>query len=140
MDGERDASPDALITLRVFECVKRRDWDSVLSLAASDAVWDMTPVGLGTFEGHQQARQMWEEWSGAYEEWDINVDQIDDLGNGVVLVVNHQQGRLVGSSGHVHARGAFLFRWIDGRIARVTIFPDADEGHAAARRVAESLA
>jgi ketosteroid isomerase-like protein len=110
MDGERDASPDALITLRVFEHVKRRDWDSVLRLAARDAVWDMTPVGLGTFQGHQQARQMWKEWSGAYEEREINFDQIDDLGNGVMLVVNHQQGRLVGSSGHVHARRAFLFR------------------------------
>ena len=140
MAGKRDTSSNAPITRRAFEHVKRRDWDSVLSLAASDAVWDMTPVGLGTFQGHQQVRQMWEEWSGAYEEWDINVDLVDDLGNGVVLVVNHQQGRLVGSSGHVHARGAFLFRWIDGRIARVTIFPDADEGHKAAQRVAESLA
>jgi ketosteroid isomerase-like protein len=140
MAGKRDTSSNALITRRAFEHVKRRDWDSVLSLAASDAVWDMTPVGLGTFQGHHQVRQMWEEWSGAYEEWDINVDLVDDLGNGVVLVVNHQRGRLVGSSGHVHARGAFLFRWTDGRIARVTIFPDADEGHAAAQRVAESLA
>jgi len=140
MDGERERSPDALITRRVFERVKRRDWDSVLSLVASDAVWDMTPVGLGTFQGHQQARQMWEEWSGAYEEWDMSVDQVEDLGNGVVLVVNQQQGRLVGSSGHVHARGAFLVRWIDGRIAHAKIFPDADEGHAAAQRVAQSLA
>ena len=140
MAGERNRSPDALITLRVFEYVKRRDWESVLSLAASDALWDMTPVGLGTFQGHQQVRQMWEEWSGAYEEWEINVDQVEDLGNGVVLVVNHQQGRLAGSSGHVHARGAFLFRWIDGRIAQATIFPDADEGHAAAQRVAASPA
>jgi hypothetical protein len=64
---------------------------------------------------------MWKEWSGAYEEWDINVDQIDDLGSGVMLVVNHQQGRLAGSSGHVHARRAFLFRRIDGRIAQATI-------------------
>ena len=76
MDGEHETSPDALITRRVFEHAKRRDWESVLSLAASDAVWDMTPVGLGTFQGHQQVRQMWEEWSGAYEEWDINVDQV----------------------------------------------------------------
>src|ERR1700730_4394860 len=114
MAGEGDASPDTLLTLRAFEHVKRRDWDSVLSLTASDAVWDMTPVGLGTYQGHKRARQLWEEWSGAYEEWDINVEEIEDLGNGVVLVVNHQQGRLVGSSGRVHARGTFLFRRIDG--------------------------
>jgi ketosteroid isomerase-like protein len=139
MAGERDPSSDAQLTLRVFEHVKRREWDSVLSLAASDAVWDMTPVGLGTFHGHDQVRQMWEEWSGAYEEWDIDIDLVDDLGNGVVFVVNHQQGRLAGSSGHVRARGAFLFRWIDGRIAQATIFPDAEEGHAAAQRVAASV-
>ena len=135
---EESTTPDlAELVARLFEFVTRREWETVLSMCTPDAVWDMSPLGLGSFQGPDAIRGLWEEWASAFEEWEIELDYLIDHGNGVSLVVNRQGGRPRGSSGRVGTRGAWVYEWTDGRIARATIYGDIDEARAAARRLAE---
>ena len=70
-----------------------------MSFYAPDAVWDASPMGSARFEGVAAIRGFFEDWFGAYEEFEIEAEEILDLGNGVVFAVTRQKGRPVGSSG-----------------------------------------
>ena len=115
----------------------RRDFDAVLSFYAPDAVWDMSPIGMGTFEGLAAIRGFFEDWLGAYEEYAMEAEEIVDLGNGVTFAVLLQKGRPVGSSGEVQLRYASAGEWANGLLTRLTNHGDIDEARAAAERLAE---
>jgi hypothetical protein len=51
--------------------------------------------------------------------------------------VYHQEGRPLGSSGVLSARGAQVIQHVDGVVARVTVYPDLHEARAAAERLAQ---
>jgi len=72
----------------------------------------------------------------AYEELDYGLEEVRDLGNGVVFAVVVQNGRPVGSAGHLRQREGWVFVWVRGLIARLTIL-EVDEARAAAERLAE---
>ena len=59
-----------------------------------------------------------------------------DLGKGVVFAVVTQNGRPVGSAGHVRQREGWVYVWVGGLIARLTI-SYIDEARAVAERLAE---
>jgi hypothetical protein len=71
---------------------------------APDAVDDMSPVGMGVFEGQAAARGFMEDWWTSYEESEFEAEETLDLGNGVGFRVLVQKGRPVGSSGEVQLR------------------------------------
>jgi ketosteroid isomerase-like protein len=104
---------------------------------APDGVWDMSPMGMGAFEGRAAARGFLEDWFASYEEYELEAEEILDLGNGVGFRVLNQKGRPVGSSGEVELRYAAVAVWEDGKIVRMTNYNDIDEGRAAAERLAE---
>ncbi len=127
------------LTRRQFEAGSRRDLDAVLSFYAPDAVWEA--VSLGTsFEGVAAIRGFLEDWLGAYEEFEMEPEEILDLGSGVVFVVARLTGRPVGSRGSaLMRRRPLVFIWVEGLVARVTASSwGIDEGRAAAERFAES--
>ncbi|MGC2373654.1 MAG: nuclear transport factor 2 family protein [Solirubrobacteraceae bacterium] len=127
------------LTRRQFEAGSRRDLDAVLSFYAPDAVWEA--VSLGTsFEGVAAIRGFLEDWLGAYEEFEMEPEEILDLGSGVVFVVTRLTGRPVSSRGSaLMRRRPLVFIWVEGLVARVTAPSSGiDEGRAAAERLAES--
>ena len=136
---QESTNPDLVeLTRRMFEAVNRRDLDATQIFYAPDAVWEA--VSLGTsFEGVAAIRGFFEDWLGAYEEYEIEPEEILDLGNGVVFVVTRLTGRPVGSAGSaLIRRRSLVFIWVDGLVARVTApSSDIDEARAAAERLAE---
>jgi ketosteroid isomerase-like protein len=135
---EESTTPDLVeLTRVVFEAVGRRDFDAVLRFFAPDAVYDMSAMGTGTFEGHVAIRNLWEDWWGAYEEYESELEECQDRGNGVVFAVVRQDARPAGSTGRVQQRPAFVSEWAEGMIARTTVYYDIDEARAAAERLAE---
>ncbi len=82
-------------------------------------------------------RRFFEDWIGAYEEFEIEPEEVVDLGNGVTLAVVHQNGRLVGSTGRVQLRYGAVSKWVEGVAVRTTNYTDIDEARAAAERLAE---
>jgi ketosteroid isomerase-like protein len=134
---EQSTTPDLVaVVRRQFEAVNRRDLDAVMSLCAPDGVYD-TSHGLGRYEGPAAIRGFLKEWWNAFEELRFELEEVLDLGNGVVFAVVRQDGRPAGSTGYVRAREAYVQQWVEGMCARVTTFGDIDEGRAAAERLAE---
>jgi ketosteroid isomerase-like protein len=136
---EESTTPDLVELVReTVEAGSRGDLDALLTLFAPDAVWDMSNVGMGEFEGHAAIRGFLEDWLGSYEEMRWEAEEIRDLGNGVTLAVVVQTARPVGSTGEVQVRSAGVSIWTDGLTERVMNYADIDDGRAAAERLAES--
>jgi ketosteroid isomerase-like protein len=117
--------------------MSRGDVDAVTSLFAVDAVYDGSEQGIGTFEGAEATRSVIEDWRRSYEDYRVEEEGILDLGNGVVLSVVREGGRLVGGKGRVEQRVAHLTTWANGRIEWFKVYLDPDEARAAAERLAE---
>jgi ketosteroid isomerase-like protein len=136
---ENSTSPDLVeLTRRQFEFADRADWDAILETYAPDAVWELR--GGGTFEGANAIRELWVDYFSAYEEFEIETEEILDCGNGVILAVNQQTARLVGSTSHLRTQEAFVYTWEGGVVVRVTMYRDIDEARAVAQRLAASRA
>jgi ketosteroid isomerase-like protein len=135
---EEVSTPDLVeLVRRQFESVSRRDFDAVMSFYAPGAVWEA--IGMGTrFEGADAIRDLYEDWIGAYERYEIEAEEVVDVGNGVVFAVNLQRGRPVGSTRDVRLRQGTISVWVHGVIVRSANYGDVEEARAAAGRLAES--
>src|SRR5437763_16683756 len=78
-----------------------------------------------------------EDWMGAYEQYEMALEEALDLGNGVAFALAIQKGRPAGSRSEVRLRYAAVAVWENGLIVRVTNYTDIDEARAAAERLAE---
>ena len=131
---DESTTPDLVELVReALEAVNRRDLDAVASSFAEDATFDGR---VETLEGRAAIRSFLEEWFGSYEELEFGLEEVRDLGNGVVFAVVVQNGRPAGSAGHLRQREGWVFVWVRGLIARLTI-SEVDEAHAAAERLAQ---
>jgi ketosteroid isomerase-like protein len=134
---EESTTPDLVeLARRFFEAANERDFESIPSFFAPNAVLDSMGMGA-SFEGVAAIRGFFEDFSGAYDEWRVEPEEILDLGNGVTFSVAHQQGRPLGSSGHVQMRFASVGLSADGAVVRLTLYTDIDEARAAAERLAQ---
>ena len=97
----------------------------------------MGRTGTSAFEGRATIRRLLEDWVGAYDDAEIEVEHALDLGGGVGFVVACLQGRLAESSARLRVRYGAVYTWVDDLIVRVTSQPDIDEARAAAERLAE---
>jgi ketosteroid isomerase-like protein len=138
--SQEPATRDPVALTRGFlEAARRLDIDAISSWFAPDAVWEA--VSLGTsFEGVAAIRGFFEDWLAPYEEYEIEPEEILDLGNGVVFVVARLTGRPVGSPGRALARHRpLVFTWGESLVARVTAPSSGiDEARTSAQRLAES--
>ena len=135
MPEESTTSDLVELVRRQFEAGNRRDLDAVTSSFAPDAVMDGRALG-DHFEGRAAIRSFIEDWFGAYEELKFALEEVRDLGKGVVFAVVIQNGRPVGSAGHVRQREGWVYVWVGGLIAQFTV-SDIDEARAAAERLAQ---
>jgi ketosteroid isomerase-like protein len=114
--------------------------DATMPFYGADAVYDMSRVGLGTFEGRAAIRRFLEDWLASYQETEDEMQEAVDLGNGIVFAKVRETGRPSGSpaQSRVQAVYGFVFVWTDRKVARVTVYTDPDEARTAAERLAES--
>ena len=133
---EESTTPDlGELVRRAVEALNRRDVDAAIAPFSRDGVWDM--LGVGVFTGHEAMRGFFEDWIGAYEDYEIEMEEHIDFGNDVTFSVFLQRGRPRGSTGWVQVRYRVVSTWVDGLIQRATNYPDIDEARAAAERLAE---
>jgi ketosteroid isomerase-like protein len=140
---DESTTPDPVeLARRIMEALGRGDVQAEahrldLSLWAPDSVWDNSRIGLGTFEGLAAIRRMFEDWLASYEEFESEVQELLELGNGVVFVEVRQEGRPIGSTGVVRLHIAWVAVFEAGMILRVTVYPDIDEARTDAQRLAQ---
>jgi uncharacterized protein (TIGR02246 family) len=134
MMPEESATPD-LAGLVLGFAAAPNDLEPMLRLFAPDAVWEGVPLGLH-FRGVQEIRGFLTDWIGTYEEYEIQPQEVRDLGGGVVIAIVDQVVRPAGTTGTpLREAWAFVFVWTGGVVARVFAYQDIDE----ARAVAEGL-
>jgi ketosteroid isomerase-like protein len=64
---EESTTPDLVeLQNRLTDAGSHRDLDAITAFYAPDAVWDMSPMGMGTFEGQATVRGFFEDWWSAY--------------------------------------------------------------------------
>ena len=104
--------------------------DAAGALAALDAhvILDTTRVsGAGltgvVAHGHEGIVREMRSWLGAFEDYAFEVERLTDLGGGTVAVLIAERGRGKGSGVLVERTMTGLYTVLDGKIARVTIFP-----------------
>jgi ketosteroid isomerase-like protein len=139
--SEESTTPDVVELTRVaWEDVNRHDRDRVTGFYAPDAVLDLADVGLGTFAGVPAIGSFVEDWWRTWADHLVDVQEIVDLGHGVVFACVREDGRLAGSDGHVEQRLGWVVVWVQALIERATAYFDIDGARAAAERLAESRA
>ena len=117
-----------------LEALDRRDLDGVMSSVAEDSVLEGRVENF--VEGRAAIRGFLEDWFRAWEELDFELEEVSDLGGGVVFAVVIQDGRPVGGDGHVRQREGWVYLCVGGSIARLTI-SEVDQARAAAERLAQ---
>ena len=127
-------TPDPVELVRKqLEALDRGDLDGVMSSVAEDVVLDGR---ADHFEGRAAIRGFLEDWFRAWEELDFELEEVSDLGGGVVFAVVIQDGRLVSGDGRLRQREGWVYLWMGGSIARLTT-SEVDHARAAAERLAE---
>jgi len=135
--SQDSSTPDALeLTRRVYAALNRRDFDAVVDMFGPTSVWDVSRWGLGAHAGLAAIRKFLEDWFGGLVAYEVQVEEMHDLGNGVVLAVVLQVAQSRGGRGVLRVRSAPVFVWAESRIALVTLYPDVATGRAAAVRAA----
>ena len=67
--AEESTTPDlAELTRRAYESFSRRDLDAVMRDYDHDSVLDLSPAGLGSYEGKAAIRGFLRDWMGAWDE------------------------------------------------------------------------
>jgi nuclear transport factor 2 (NTF2) superfamily protein len=135
---EESTTPGPLeVARRLADAYNRRDVDSIVSVYAADAVWDMSQLGAGVIRGHDAIHRFLEGWLGSYEEFDFALEEADDLGNGVAWAVVLPRGRPRGGERFEGFRYGNCAVSENGLIERMVFSTDVDAGRAAAERLAE---
>lgn len=123
------------LTQRVFDELDRRDFDAAMIAFAPDAVWE-SEVLETSFTGTAAIREFLEHWSAAYDAFEVQAEDIDDLGNGIVLCVF--MNRPLDGVGEPSLRFALISVWEDGVLRRVIGSEDIAGARSTAVRLAES--
>jgi ketosteroid isomerase-like protein len=135
--AEAFSTNDLLVKLRgITEAYIRRDFDAAAAVYSPRGVLDLSPLGIGIFEGRQAIRGLFADWFDPYEEVTIRIGELRGFGNDVTLGVLYYTGRPAGSTRLVQVRHAYTSTWTDGLIERTTAYADVDEARMAAERLA----
>jgi ketosteroid isomerase-like protein len=135
---EEPTTPDLEELLgRFVGAVNRRDVDAAMNFFAPDAVWEALGAGDERLRGLTPIRGMLEDWLRPYDNYEIDVKELVDLGTGVVFSVAVNKGRPINSSAFVQWRQGFVLLMDGELIERVISYSDVHEARAAAERLAE---
>jgi ketosteroid isomerase-like protein len=137
--SEESTIPDLVeLTRDLLESVDR-DWDldALADFFEPEAVMDMSRLALGNREGWAAIGEFLESWWASWEEHYHEVQEILDLGHGVVFVALWEGGRPTASKASVREPPWHVYEWLQDKITRTTLYTDPDEARAAAERPAE---
>jgi ketosteroid isomerase-like protein len=135
----RTASPAYELTRRSFEAADSGDFDRMIGFYGPESVFDMSPWGLGTYAGLAAIRAFFEDWIGAFDEFEMKAEEIVDLGHGVTFTVARQDARPAGSRNRLVLRHGAVAVCVGDVLRRVINYPDTEEARAIAEELAQSM-
>ena len=138
--SQKSESPDLVaLTRQSMEATNRGEFDARVTRFATDAVFDVSSVGLGCFKGSHAVLGYLSDWVSAYDVQEMREWRGEHLGDGVVFVEVLFESRPRDSQSDVRERWAFTVIWRGETIARVVASRDLDEARAAANRLVTGL-
>lgn len=117
----------------LYELWQRGDVEAALASVDPAIEW-IDPPDAPESETHVGAEGILfstERWLAGFEDWSMEIDRVDDVGAGKVLVAVRQRGRGRGSSVHVESMVWHLWTLMDGSAVRMQMFLDEAEALAA---------
>jgi ketosteroid isomerase-like protein len=133
MQETRSAGRLTELIQRSLETLAKEGFDAwVEKFTTPDFVWDVTPMGLGRYEGRAAFREFYEDWISSYEDWFMEPVQIEEFTSDVAVVALRQGGRMRNSEQSVELRFAQLVVWDDTRIKKTVNYSDLEEARVAA--------
>jgi ketosteroid isomerase-like protein len=138
---DQSTNADVVALTRAF-CEAGGSVEEEMSFYGPDPVYDVSPMGIGVFQGRTAIRRFLADWMSSYDGYREEVEEIVDFGDGIAFAAVRESGRPAGGSiaTQTHSTYGFVIVWIDGKIARITAYPDIDEARAAAERLAKERA
>jgi SnoaL-like domain len=134
--SEQSTTPDLVeLTRRSLEA-GFKEIDAGLRSFARDAVWEVPALGT-RLEGVEAIRGFLVDWRGAFAEFEIDLQEVLNMGNGVVLTSAQSNAILQGGAMPLQQLFVYVAVWIQGEISRVTVYTDIDEARAAAKQLVE---
>ncbi len=137
MTEEQQTTDLVELVRATYAALNARDFEAVLERFGPDSVWDVSCWGLGSHEGLGPIGHFLEDWFGSLEGYEVRIEELHELGKGVIWLVVLQIARPVGSRSLLRVQSAPVFIWEAGRIERLTLYRDSQEARAAAERLAE---
>jgi len=139
--SDESTTPDLVeLTQQINEAYAGREFDAAMNFFARDALWDASQTAFGTYQGAAAIRSFLEDWIGTFEEYEQEILESRDLGDGVVFTVVRFHGRPARSTGRMHETLSLTLIWVAGLCVRVVARTDIDRARAAAERLAEERA
>lgn len=116
----------------MYAAFERGDVAATLDAFSDDVEWDGRNLPDGALgHGHAAIREHVERWAAQWSNWTLEIEDVQDVGRGVVLVNTRERG-LSHSGVEMDERHAELYLVRDGKIARRVGFSDPAEARAAA--------
>jgi ketosteroid isomerase-like protein len=134
--SEETATPDLVALTQAMGAAA--GVEETMAFFADDPVWDGSPLGLEIYRGRDAIRRSLKEWVEIYDDIDDEDEDIVEIGHGVVFSATRLSGRsrAGAAGGQISGCYGFVYTWIDGKIAHVTVYPDIGEARVAAERLA----
>jgi ketosteroid isomerase-like protein len=119
-----------------FDAFNRGDVDAVLAMLDPEVeVFASADFpNSGTFHGREGYLRWVGEWLEAWDRFEIEVLEIEPVGDAHVISLVHQRGRGRGSGIEVTQDVAFMWEVQDARAVRLHLYPDRDAALAAVGR------
>ena len=130
---------DAIQVVRdQFAATNERDFARAMDFYADDVTLyaspDSTPTA-GFFEGKEAVGEWFGDWFRNFEPgYRFEIEEVRDLGGGVVFMFATHGGRGRLSGVEVHGETGYLYRVRDGKVIQVGFFVDGEEALEAASR------
>jgi ketosteroid isomerase-like protein len=104
-------------------------------IASPGFVWDMSNFDSWperqTYEGDDEVQGFLEDWTSAWDDWELELDALLDAGDKVVALVR-QRGKSKSSGMPVEMSFAMVWTLRDGRQTRMDMYSDRAEAFEAA--------
>jgi ketosteroid isomerase-like protein len=130
----QQANVEVLGTL--LDAFARRDFESLRPFIDDSGEVSSDPMGMntGVFTGFDGFMTWLEAWLEAWEEFSVDVERFEPVGERHVVADVQQTARGRGSGVPVDLRLAYMWEFRDGKIVRMRLYPDFDSAMAEARR------
>jgi ketosteroid isomerase-like protein len=121
------------LTRRGFEAYNAGDYEAVVELLHSDVELhaDHELLNSGDFEGREGFMQWSAEWLEAWEDFRVDANAVETLGDHCILVDSHQVARGAGSGIDVGMDVFWALEAEDGKLRRMYLFANRDRAAAA---------